>query len=724
VIDGSTNEVLATIAADSGLVDMCCNSRDNKIYLANGAHAPQPDERRGPPHDYGDSAVTVIDGVTDSVLAIVRIHGRPFVLSYDSASNKVLAACEGGRVDIIDGELDQVTASAGLSQHTAAFCFDPRRRYAYCVGRDRDHSGVLALDVATGRVLANLRTGRSPGALCYNSRRNKMYCTIPVDSELMVLDGATNHVRARVALGRIPGRLCYNSRNDKLYCQVSEASQVVVLDGRTDKAKSKVDMGAPMLYDPHNNRVYAFRDFREVVVTDGVTDTVVAVIPFYEANAICYNPGNDMLYCSGRAGVAVIDGLLSKLVTVLKVDGGANVLCCDYRNNKVYCANPWSPVLYVIDGASDKVDTALALHGSTRALCYNPRNNKVYSAGNQGIRVFDPETDSVVARFSEYEGIGSMLYDPRNNCVYCVGGGKVVVMDGATDKILRTYDLGRGSYSLAFNSAQNRVYLYTTDQGGTSMSVLDGNKVLSGRTGGLQVSSAPSGFSISIDGARTGKTTPSIFRKVAAGQTSLGLTREAYPGWDSTVMVTPGQTTTARAALTLPPDSLWITQADSRVMCGGIWRGPERAIMVNARPEFGYPFHIAEVSAVFYLWDKWPWPDSSFRFKIYGGDGRTLLYESPVLEAVPGGVDGPAVVHELSRPVQVDSGEFYVSVAPIDTGGQPSTLAVTRPSAWGTPSATPRSARADMVKRSYTGSPGHWTSHDWGEFSISVLLQR
>jgi DNA-binding beta-propeller fold protein YncE len=710
LIDGTTNTVLATIVADSGLVDMCCNPRDNKIYLANGAHAPHPEEsdcigpgwHAHPYHDYGHSSVTVIDGASDRVLTTVHTHGRPYVLSYDSASNKVLAVCEGGSlsssldslltlpktglalwsrapsgsgakradstsgptVDIIDGVSNKLTASAVLTQAPKAFCFDPRRGRAYCVTGDRDRSGVVLLNEATGVVIDELATGRSPGRVCYNSRDNKLYCSVPMDNGLMVLDGATNHVLNRVTLGRTPGLLCYNSRNDKLYCQISEANQVLVLDGKTDEVKSKVDMGAPIWYDPHNNRVYAFWDFREVVVTDGVTDTMVVVIPFYEANAICYNPGNDMVYCSGRAGVAVIDASQSKLVTVLKVDGGANVLCCDYRNNKVYCANPWSPVLYVIDGASDRLDTALALHGSTRALCYNPRNNRMYSAGNQGIRVFDAATGRALARFSAYSAVESMLYDPENNCVYCEDGNRVVVIDGATNKILRTYSLGRGSYKTALNTAQNRVYL--ADQQGTSISVPNGNAIHSGALGLLQVSSTPPGATISLDSLKTRTVTPRLFARVAAGQYNLGLDKRGYRGWDSTVTVTDGQTTAVHATLKPPPDSLRIAHAwgDSVVR-----KGSERGFKFSARSQFGYPFHIYKVSTSALIYHEKPWPDWGFRLKIYRGDAKTLLYQSPVLEAARTEL-GSDIVDQLSEPVLIDSGEFYVFLAPADSSGQ------------------------------------------------------
>ena len=246
---------------------------------------------------------------------------------------------------------------------------------------------------------------------------------------------------------------------------------------------------------------------------------------------------------------------------------------------------------------------------------------------------------------------------------------------------------------------------------------------LSETFGSLEISSSPSGVAISLDGARAETVTPHLFAKVSTGRHDLGLTKTAYPGWDSTVTVAEGEMTIARAMLKSPPESLWITYANSREFTGGIWLGPERAVKFDAHSEFGYPLHIAKVGAVFYLWDRWPWPDSSFRLKIYGGDGQTLLYQSPVLEAVPGYLDGPAVVHELSKPILVDSGEFYVSVAPIDTGGQPASLSVTHTNGQDTPSAIPRSARTDIVKRSYTGSAGHWTPYV-REFAISVLLRR
>jgi hypothetical protein len=133
--------------------------------------------------------------------------------------------------------------------------------------------------------------------------------------------------------------------------------------------------------------------------------------------------------------------------------------------------------------------------------------------------------------------------------------------------------------------------------------------------------------------------------------------------------------------------------------------------------------HIAKVKTAFYRWQGKPCPDSSFRFKIYRGDGRTLLYQSPVLEAVSG-MPGPGVVHELSTPVLIDSGEFYVSVAPVDSSGPPPNFTRGIGPESEAPSVISSYGKGASELRSYSGSPGHWSPLSRGELVISVMVRR
>ena len=238
--------------------------------------------------------------------------------------------------------------------------------------------------------------------------------------------------------------------------------------------------------------------------------------------------------------------------------------------------------------------------------------------------------------------------------------------------------------------------------------------------GRLQVNSFPSGAAITLDGTNTKEVAPHLFATVATGKHRVGLTKKGFVNWDSTASVTRGETTTAIAVLRPAPDSMWIAYANPQATGWLTWGKPERAVRFNTRTGFGFPLQIAKVSAAFYLHRGYPWPDSSFRYKVYGSDGQTLLYESPVLEALPG-EPGPPVVHELSSPITVDSGEFYVSVAPVDTSGKPTSLTWSKHS----DPQVPLGASEDTTNRcSYVGSPGQWTSDLKGELALAVLVRR
>jgi hypothetical protein len=258
------------------------------------------------------------------------------------------------------------------------------------------------------------------------------------------------------------------------------------------------------------------------------------------------------------------------------------------------------------------------------------------------------------------------------------------------------------------------------EQGELSLAVMVSRRewVRTGSFGSLKVGSVPPGAAISLDDRNTGKTTPYLFTSVAAGGHQLELRGAADLRWDSSVSVAGRRTTTVEATLRARPESLWATYAHPGDRVWSVWEGPERAVKFSPRDfQLSYPLRVRKVSAAFYFVNPYWWPDSSFRFKIYGSDGRTLLYESPVLEAILG-KPGPPVVHELSSPLLLGSGEFYLVVAPVHKSGYPTNYAVSRYSEEPGANAIP----APIQRHSYVGSPGRWSPFTNGEFSYSVLL--
>lgn len=134
--------------------------------------------------------------------------------------------------------------------------------------------------------------------------------------------------------------------------------------------------------------------------------------------------------------------------------------------------------------------------------------------------------------------------------------------------------------------------------------------------------------------------------------------------------------------------------------------GPERAVRFHP-PDFelSYPFEISALMVEFYG-AMGSFEDSMFWFKIYAGDGATLLYQSETLWATRRNLDS---VYLLHPPVRIDSGDFYASLL----------------SRTVTPWAKPYINYDDnpVPEHSFYGSPGAWQQWvDGGEYYFCAYV--
>jgi hypothetical protein len=145
-------------------------------------------------------------------------------------------------------------------------------------------------------------------------------------------------------------------------------------------------------------------------------------------------------------------------------------------------------------------------------------------------------------------------------------------------------------------------------------------------------------------------------------------------------------------------DSLWVSYSNDTegLFCP---YGPQRVMRIHP-PDFAiaYPIEIDSLKAEFYDM-MGSWTDSIFTFRIYAGDGQTVLYESESLMA-------PRTLwytYGLHASVEIDSGDFYVGMTY---------------RSYQAPHAYPfvmTDTRQDTT-HCYYGSPGAWTYWDVGEY--------
>jgi YVTN family beta-propeller protein len=116
VIDGATNQVIATVPVGDAPCALVWNSTNNKIYCANKY----------------SSDVTVIDGATNQVITTIPVGDYPSALVWNSTNNKVYCANWGsGSVSVIDGATNQVITTIPVGDEPCAFAWNSIENRTY-----------------------------------------------------------------------------------------------------------------------------------------------------------------------------------------------------------------------------------------------------------------------------------------------------------------------------------------------------------------------------------------------------------------------------------------------------------------------------------------------------------------------------------------------------------------------------------------------------------------
>jgi YVTN family beta-propeller protein len=161
VIDGASNQVLATLAVAESPYALCWNSVNNKVY----ATCADPDW------------LYVIDGAGDTLLRRVRMRGYPTRMAYNARMNKLYVICyDDQMVRVYDGSADTLVAEVWLGPSGWAPCqilWHPVSNRVFCSLYSVDSLKVI--ECTTDRVVSQLRPGHLPYALCWNPVNNLVY---------------------------------------------------------------------------------------------------------------------------------------------------------------------------------------------------------------------------------------------------------------------------------------------------------------------------------------------------------------------------------------------------------------------------------------------------------------------------------------------------------------------------------------------------------------------
>jgi YVTN family beta-propeller protein len=344
VIDGSNSQA-TSVNVGYEPVAVGVNSQTNKIYVANHCG--------GDPNCASAGTVSVIDGATNNVVATVNVGYYPNTLAVNETTNQIYVmnyclnlSCQTGSVTVIDASNGYNTTTVTIGYQPQAIALDSsslNKAYAVnlCASASSCPNGgtVTAIDGNHQYQTASIAVGFHPQNIDVNPTTHQAYVSNHCGSDpncsslgtVTVIDGLS-YGATPVTVGAFPNGVAVNATTNQIYVANQCGSDltchsrgtVTVIDGATNNTSS---VGAA--YKPHAVAVDAQRN--KVYVTD-----------------FC---GNDPS-CQTAALVTAIDAANNNATAPVAIGDGPTSLAVNATSNVIYVANGPDNSVSAIGGAT------------------------------------------------------------------------------------------------------------------------------------------------------------------------------------------------------------------------------------------------------------------------------------------------------------------------------------------------------------------------------------
>jgi YVTN family beta-propeller protein len=271
------------------------NPITNRVYVANS----------------GSGNVSVIDGATDQVVATVSVGNLPYVIAVNPVTNKVyISKTFSNSMTVIDGATN-VASLLKIGVHADAIAVNPEANRLYLISYESNN--VTVID-GTKDSTTTVAAGNHLWGIALNTPSNKVYLSNAGSSNVTVLDGKTK-ATTLVNTGDIPCALAVDPSTGRVYALNYGSDSVTVIDGVTNSVVTTVKVGArpqAIAIDPGNHRVYVANTHDNTVsVIDGESNSVATTIKTGNGPyAIAVDSATHTAFVTNLAGtdLTVIDG--------------------------------------------------------------------------------------------------------------------------------------------------------------------------------------------------------------------------------------------------------------------------------------------------------------------------------------------------------------------------------------------------------------------------------
>jgi YVTN family beta-propeller protein len=245
VVSAATYTVATTLHGDLYPTTPVLDSTNGDLYL---------------PHlsDENNTNVTVIDGASNSVIAMIPVGQDSLGPFYDAADQRIYVPNHStANASVISGTTNTVIATIDLGDYPGAPAFDPTSGDLYFANFGSENVSVVS--TATDTVVATIPVGVWPYPAVYDSGNGDVYVANENSDTVSVISSATNTVVATIPVGSAPLTPAYDPADGDLYVPNDVSNNLSVISGGTNRVVGTIPCGAgpatPM-YDPSNHDLY------------------------------------------------------------------------------------------------------------------------------------------------------------------------------------------------------------------------------------------------------------------------------------------------------------------------------------------------------------------------------------------------------------------------------------------------------------------------------------
>jgi YVTN family beta-propeller protein len=276
VIDGRRREVIATIPLGKRPRGITADARGNRLFVAlSGSPLAGPgiEESTLPPADKDADGIGVVDTRTLTLDRVLRGVSDPEQVAVSGDGRRLYVASEDtGKGVAIDIATGAVLAQLSVGGEPEGVTVHPNRSIAYFTSETGN--SISLVDTAKLQVLQTIQVGQRPRDVAVSRDGSRTYVTGETDASLTVIDGQSGAVFRRLKVpgdGARPKGVVVSRDGRRIFVSTGRGGEIVAFDASTLKVLGSVRVGARpwgLALSPDDRYIYA---------ADGPSDEVSVV---------------------------------------------------------------------------------------------------------------------------------------------------------------------------------------------------------------------------------------------------------------------------------------------------------------------------------------------------------------------------------------------------------------------------------------------------------------